>query len=208
MAGRGRPRKDDQLIDADSEVSEEMIEDMPAPAPARKRSGRPGAKKVLDETGKGVADAGALLLTKISAGKDGKGLLFSEAQSITTPATRIAGRRLPKFLKQFAPKTKLSPADAADLEEILVTLGKYLLRLVLIGIAEWQNQKDAKEGGQQKEAVMQNAQRPTPRQAPTELQAMQVLDLTEPEQERVGVSSNGHNPAFSIIGADFGLGGE
>lgn len=207
MAGRGRPRKDSTMIDTDGIEEETLEEEEDAPAPPKKpRQRSPGPKKVLSEASKGIADAGAKVLVDVTGGKKtpAKALQFGEAQAITVPTIRIVSRRLPKVLKQFTPKTKLSPEDAADIGMIMATIAKYLLRLILLSIDEYTNRKETQAGGQQGEAVIRNAptaQRPRP-------STMQIYDLdaVESDKERVGVSSNGHNPMFSAIGADFGLG--
>lgn len=201
MAGRGRPRKDATMIDTDGIEEEILEEEEDAPAPKKPRQRSPGPKKVLSEASKGIADAGAKVLVSATGGKKKpeKALQFAEAQAITVPVIRIASRRLPKALKKFTPKTKLSPEDAADLGMILTTIAKYLMRLIFLAIDEYNNRDT---GGQQEEAVVKNAP-PAQRPRPT----MEIYDLEAVESDRVGVSSQGrHNPVFNAIGADYGIG--
>jgi hypothetical protein len=169
---------------------------------------------VLDESGKAIADTAAGLLVIATSGKPGHALQPTEAQSITTPVLRMLARRLPKFLKKIAPQTKLNPQDAADLEEIAITIGKYILRLIMLSLAEMTAQKEARQVARQQQNVRNNvATQPAPAPAPVapaEINDMQILDLTNDRQavpaERVGVSSNGNNPAFSVLGNDLGFG--
>ena len=197
------------------DTKEETIEDAePRVAPPREQ--KAGPKKVLSETAKAIADAGAVVLTVQSAGNDGKGLQFAEAQSITHPLTRMVGRRIKKWVpdwaKQYIPtKVKLDPDDMADLEEIAVTLGKYALRIMAMMVREFVMSKEQAQAAKQRAAAtgMGAPARPAPAPAyenPIDQQMPEVFGQEAESSAPVGqVSSNGHNPAFDAIGADFGI---
>lgn len=181
------------------DTTEEVITDEPTAPEAKKppRQRPAGPKKVINETGKAISDAGAIALVTLSKGKDNRGLTFPEAQSITAPTCRIIARRLPAFLKKFAPKTSLNPDDAADLEEIAITFGKYALRLLMLTLQEIIAKKESQaERVTRNDVPMQNI--------PAHL--TEDIEALKEEKERVGVSSNGHNPMFDPIGVDFGQG--
>ena len=197
------------------DTKEETIEDAePRVAPPREQ--KAGPKKVLSETAKAIADAGAVVLTVKSAGTDNKGLLFEEAQSITHPATRMIGRRIKKLIpdwaKQYLPtKAKLDPDDMADLEEIAVTLGKYALRIVSLMVREFVMGQERAQAAKQQAAAMGTAHANVAARAaqayPPEPEPLHEAFGQEAESSApVGtISSNGHNPAFDAIGADFGI---
>ena len=204
---KNKPKTEELLID----TAEDTLEDIPAPEPKKPRQRQPGPKKVIDETGKAIANEAAKTLVKISAGKDGKGLLYEEAQSITTPAIRIIARRLPKFVqewgKKLAPKVEIDPRDLADLQEIGVTFAKYALRLLALMLQEAVTKKEAGTQASQQKLVMNNAPAPAPQNSI--IATVPLDDLSNDEgQLRVGVSSNGHNPMFSALGYDRGMAGE
>lgn len=187
------------------DTAEEIIkDDEQRVSPPREK--KPGPKKVLDETGKAIADAGAIGLVEVTKGTDGKGLLFAEAQSLTAPLTRILGRRIPDWLKKFVPSVKINPDDAADIEEIAVTLGKYALRILMLTIQEYTLNKE--------KSVAERQQR----QATGTTQPANVIRMTTPRQDTTPqepehidagmtgvVSTQGHNPAFNDLGVDIGM---
>lgn len=196
------------MVDTTADIIKDD-EETPAKPP---RAQKAGPKKVLSETQKAIADAGAVALATASRGKDNKGLLFTEAQSITHPATRIIGRRLkklvPDWAKQFIPtKVNIDPDDLADLEEIAVTLGTYALRIITLMVQEFIVSKEAalakKQQRQATSAPAQQVWAPAPAPAPLHL----VPDAPSDEDKvPVGVlTSNGHNPMFNIIGTDLGI---
>lgn len=188
-------------------TAEDTIQDT-TPRVAPPRAQKAGPKKVLTETSKAIADAGAVALTAASAGNDGKGLLFEEAQSITHPATRMIGRHIKKWVPDWAkgliPKAKLDPDDMADLEEIAVTLGKYALRILMVMVKEFVMSKEQQQAAKQQAAARGTAA--PARQAPAPAPMQAAFGPEAEEQIPVGqVSSNGHNPAFDAIGVDFGI---
>ena len=193
------------------DTAEDTLEDIPA-EPKKPRAKQPGPAKVIDETGKAIANDVAKTLVKATS-KNGKGLLYEEAQSITTPAARIIARRLPKFLqdwgKKFAPKVKVDPRDFADLQEIAVTLVKVGLRLLALSLQEAVTKKEAGTQASQQKLVVNNAPPAAPVPQNSIIATVPLDDLSNDEgQLRVGVSSNGHNPMFSALGYDRGMAGE
>lgn len=204
----GRPRKTSvsdgvNLVD----TVEDIIEDTPPQRVQPPREKKAGPKKVLDETGKAIADAGASIVAAKTP------IHFDEAQSLTTPTVRLVGRRLPKLLKNVSPKIKMNPDDAADIEEITATLVKVFLRLLAELIQEIiKNQGKAKAAQQQQQA--QGAARPVQPAQPVHVANIVPIrpDVKLPQEqeskpENTGFLSGPHNPAFDLIGTDMGFEG-
>lgn len=198
-------------------------DEVKAPRASRQR---PGPRKVLSETSKIVGDGlavGVMLAT--SQPDTRKNLTMPEAQSIGHPVARMVGRRVPGWLKPLLPRTKLSPEDAADLEEIFATLAKWTLRLVTIMVQDVvEGREKAKKGTQQQAAVNHTQQAATPSDEFTQmsLEALRLdaarkqmaaqAGLTPPrpaEQAAAFIAQptqNGHNPAFdTLLNVDFGI---
>lgn len=163
----GRPRKN--INTEELEINEDIISENDIADKKEKKERKPGAKKVLSETTKAVADTLAASLCYATQNKANpkKNIAYEEAQSITSPIVRMIGRRLPKFLKPLLPKTKLNEQDAADLEEIIVTLAKFSLRFLAVTMEEITMSKEAKQAEkQQKETTNQQAPAPGTPAAP------------------------------------------
>jgi hypothetical protein len=138
---RKKPVSQDTIDD----IAEENIRE---PRPESKV--KAGPKKVIDQSTKEIADGLAGVLAEVTGAPNPKGLSYQEAQSITNPGARIAKRHLPDIIKDNLSQSIMDPEDFADLVEIGVTLGKFLLRRVFIWMHE---RKVAKESAQQKQTV-------------------------------------------------------
>jgi hypothetical protein len=207
-AKRGRkPKTPDgvNLVNTAEEVIKEAPLDGGNVKPPREQ--KAGPKKVINETQKAIADAAAAALSQASGGADGRGLLFTEAQSITTPLTRIAGRRVPKILKNYSPKIKMNPDDAADVEEIVVTIGKYFLRLLMLLIKEMVENKEKTQA--QRQQAQGSASRPNLHLVPTPIQPRPVPVQQEPSslQQEVIRQYQEDIQAVSTMGDRVGVGG-
>lgn len=206
-----KPKGTVNMVDTAADIIKDD-DDTPGKPP---RAQKAGPKKVLSETQKQIADVGASAIHDVTKRKNGKSLFsFQEAQGITHPITRMIGRRLPDWLKKFAPSVKVAtnPEDAADIEELLVTLGKVALRLAIDIVQEaMDNRENARAAAQQRQAASAPAPAQTwaPAPAPAPRNLPMVIDSTPPAEEDaipVGVlTSNGHNPMFNVLGTDLGI---
>ena len=183
-------------------AEEQLFEDGPPKAAPKARSAKPGPKLALSESNKAIANAGAKALAKATKGRDNHGLTEDEAQSITTPIMRMIMRRMPAWLKKVSAamgvsKLKMHPDDIADLQEILLTLGNYTLRLSMVLLNEFIT-------GLEKGQAQQGAsQQPTPIHLPV---AMPMNTGPELEvREAVSVSNHSNNPLIQMLPGDYGL---
>lgn len=181
--------------------------DMPAekPSPARPRMQKPGPKKVISETTKLMGDALAVGISMVGDNPDKrKALTMPEAQSIGHPIVRMLSRRLPAWIKPLLPKTKLSPEDAADLEEIAATLAKWGMRLATVIVADFVEGKEKAQEARKQGQPAPESHRPAA--APTA--SLNDLRANEREQAAALVTPqpNGHNPAFDVLNSvDLGI---
>ena len=180
-------------------------DEKPAPRP---RTQKPGPKKVISETTKLVGDALAVGISMMGDNPDKrKALTMPEAQSIGHPIVRMLSRRLPSWIKPFLPKTKLSPEDAADLEEIAATLAKWGMRLATVLVADFVEGKEKAQAGRQQAHAGEEAHAPVERPAAP---GVSLNDLRAGEREQAVAQAapavNGHNPAFDILhSVDLGI---
>jgi|SRR5579872_3215895 len=187
------------------DVAEEQLfeEGPPKKAAPKSRSAKPGPKLVLSETSRTIANEGAKVLAKATEGKDKHGLTVEEAQSITTPAMRMIMRRMPNWLKKITAalgvsKLKMNADDLADIQEITLTLGKYVLRLSMVLLNEFIS------GMEQKQA--QSGAQPTPIRRPVAMPAPAMNHDPELEiREPVSVSNQSNNPLIQMLPGDYGL---
>lgn len=173
------------------EAMVDTIEDSVNPEPRPTRAQKAGPKKVLGETTKIFgygASIGIMLLTSQPDAR--KNLTKEEAESLGHPVVRMLARRIPAWLKPFLPKTKLNAEDAADIEEILATMGKWSVRLVKIMVEDFLTQRETAPTNQQKTHAKQEA---------NTVESVASTSFDEQQPIITAPSPQGHNPAFDIL---------
>lgn len=199
-APKSRTRSKKQSIRPEVQAAMDTLEESINPgeeAPRPARAQKPGPKKVLSDTSKIFGDGVAAGVLFVTRQKDARAnLSFEEAQSIGHPVVRLLARRVPAWLKPFLPKSKLSADDAADLEEILATLGKWTVRLITIMVSDVLAEKEHAEHAptpQQTRAAQSSRDTEWERMANASLQA----DYRRPAPE--------FNPFNQIKSIDLGV---